>query len=40
MTTPNIHQPPGQTGQVASYTELAELVDKFEAVLKRFGIPI
>jgi hypothetical protein len=30
----------GQTGQVASFTELEQLVFAFEPVLKRFGIPI
>ena len=35
-----IIQPLGQTGQVASFEELDQLVNAFEAVLKRFGILI
>lgn len=35
-----IIQPLGQTGQVASFEELVQLVDTFEVVLKRFGILI
>lgn len=39
-TNPNILRGLGQIGPVVPYTELAQLVDAFEAVLKRFGIPI
>jgi hypothetical protein len=39
-TNPNIIQDLGQTGQVASYAEVEQLVFAFEAVLDRFGIPI
>jgi hypothetical protein len=35
-----IVQPLGQTGKTASFQELEQLVFVFEAVLKRFGIPI
>ncbi|MDE3242151.1 MAG: hypothetical protein KGO52_05465 [Nitrospirota bacterium] len=39
-TNPDIAGGLGQTGQVASHAELERLVYAFEAVLKRFGIPI
>lgn len=39
-TNPNIHRNLDQTGQVVKYPELERLVYEFEAILKRFGIPI